>query len=265
MNLHRTEQASKALYSLKSNLNKFGTLSANLLLKIFDKKILPILTYGAEIWFSHNALDIEKIHHSFCKYVLKVPKQSPNVFVRGELGRSDILTLRCIILIKYWFKILEMNTNRYPSICYKLQLKWLNLNKRTNCWARDVKELLEGLGFGYAWYNQGVRDKRYFLAIFKQRVFDIDYQAWRGDVEDMGKLRTYKLLKEDLICESYLNEINISSYRKIMTKLRGGLLELRANTGRYENLAYEERNCLVCNVAIENEFHVCWRVVNIIQ
>ena len=71
----------------------------------------------------------------------------------------------------------------------------------------------------------------------------------------MGKLRTYKLLKEDLICESYLNEINISSYRKIMTKLRGGLLELRANTGRYKNLAYEERICLVCNVAIENEFH----------
>ena len=108
-----------------------------------------------------------------------------------------------------------MNTNRYPSICYKLQLKWLNLNKRTNCWARDVKELLEGLGFGYAWYNQGVGDKRYFLAIFKQRVFDIDYQAWQGDVEDMGKLRTYKLLKEDLICEAYLNEINISSYGKV--------------------------------------------------
>ena len=71
----------------------------------------------------------------------------------------------------------------------------------------------------------------------------------------MGKLRTYKLLKEDLICESYLNEININSYRKIMTKLRGGLLELRANTGRYENLAYEERICLVCNAAVENEFH----------
>ena len=94
-----------------------------------------------------------------------------------------------------------MNTNRYPSICYKLQLKWLNFNKRTNFWARDVKELLEGLGFGNAWYNQGVGDKRYFLAIFEERVFDIDTQAWRGDVQDMGKLRTYKLLKEELICE----------------------------------------------------------------
>ena len=49
-----SEQASKAIYGLKSNLSKFGTLSSNLLLKIFDTKILPILTYGAEIWFHTN-------------------------------------------------------------------------------------------------------------------------------------------------------------------------------------------------------------------
>ena len=53
-----------------------------------------------------------------------------------------------------------------------------------------------------------------------------------------------------------------------MTKLWGGLLELRANTGRYENLAYEERICLVCNVAIENEFHFlleCCQYISISQ
>ena len=81
----------------------------------------------------------------------------------------------------------------------------------------------------------------------------------------MGKLRTYKLLKEDLICETYLNEINISSYRKIMTKLRGGLLELRANTGRYENLAYEERICQCVMLQLKMSFIFCWSVVNILQ
>ena len=118
-----SEQASKAVYGLKSSLNQFGTLSTKLLFKIFDSKILPILTYGAEIWLSHTASDIERIHHSFCKYILKVPKQCPNVFARGELGRCDIYTPRCVKLIKYWFRILEMSVNRYPNICYKLQLK----------------------------------------------------------------------------------------------------------------------------------------------
>ena len=86
---------------------KFGTLSANLLLKIFDTKILPILTYGAEIWFSHKSLYIEKVHHSYCKYILKAPKHSPNVFARGELGRCDIYTLRCIKLINDIHKVLS--------------------------------------------------------------------------------------------------------------------------------------------------------------
>ena len=250
-----SEQASKAIYGLKSNLNQFGTLSTKLLFKIFDTKILPILTYGAEIWFSHTASDIERIHHSFCKYILKVPKQCPNVFARGELGRCDIYTLRCVKLIKYWFRILEMSVNRYPNICYKLQLKWLNANKKTNCWAKDVKTLLEQTGFGHVWYNQGVGDTVLFFKAFTQRLFDIDIHAWRYDVQDMNKLRTYNLLKEDLVCEYYLNEIDINLYRKVMTQFRGGLLDLRAQTGRYEKISYEERICPLCNDGIENEYH----------
>ena len=72
-----------------------------------------------------------------------------------------------------------------------MQLKWFNLNTRTNCWARDVKQLLEELGFGYAWYNKGVGNKYFFLTILKQRLFDIDTQVWRIDIHDMSKLRTY--------------------------------------------------------------------------
>ena len=40
------EQASKALFVMKSNLTRFGMLSVNLLFKIFDTKILQILMYG---------------------------------------------------------------------------------------------------------------------------------------------------------------------------------------------------------------------------
>ena len=43
------EQASKALFAVKRNLTQLGTLSVDLLFKIFDTKVLPILTYGAEI------------------------------------------------------------------------------------------------------------------------------------------------------------------------------------------------------------------------
>ena len=249
------EQASKALFAIKANLSKFETLSANVLLKIFDTKILSILTYGAEIWISHKGNDIENVQHSFCKYILCISKQSPNIFALGELGRYSITNNRIIKTIKYWLRILNMNENRYPKICYKLQCKWLNHNKRTDCWARDVKELLESLGFGYAWYNQSVANECHFISKILQRLKDIDILCWRNDIEEMNKLRTYRLFKENLICENYLNEINIISYRKALTKLRGGLLDLRANTGRYENINYNDRICKMCNDSIEDEYH----------
>lgn len=250
------EQASKAVFSLKSNLNKFGYLSANLLLKIFDTKILPILTYAAEIWYSHESLDVEKIHHDFCKYILRIPKRSPNIFARGELGRHTIYMTRCLKLIKYWLRILRLEDNRYPKVCYKLQYKWINQNPRTDCWARQVKEVLEKYGFGYVWSHQGVDNERIFISILKQRLFDIEIQSWRCDVQEMDKLRTYEILKENLVCEFYLNEKIIAPYRHVMSKLRGGFLDLRVHTGRYENTPYEDRMCPVCNTAVENEFHL---------
>ncbi|MEW8546516.1 MAG: reverse transcriptase family protein, partial [Candidatus Thiodiazotropha sp.] len=199
------EQASKALFSIKSKLSQFGSLSFNILFKIFDTKILPILTYGAEIWFGHESKDIEKVHHDYCKYILKVSKHTPNVFVRGELGRYSIYNVRCLKFIKYWLRILHMSNNRLPKICYKFQLKWLDANVQTKCWARDIRDLLLANGFGYAWYNQGVGNKRDFLRIFEQKLKDIDISIWFSEVADMSRLRTYRILKDRFCCETYLN------------------------------------------------------------
>ena len=42
-----------------------------------------------------------------------------------------------------------------------------------------------------------------------------------------------------------------------MTQFRGGLLDLRAQTGRYEKISYEEIICLLCKDEIENEYNFC--------
>ena len=52
----------------------------------------------------------------------------------------------------------------------------------------------------------------------------------------MSKLRTYKQLKEDLVCEFYLNEIRTSLYRKVMSQFRVGFLnyeQIRVDTKIY--------------------------------
>ena len=52
--------------------------------------ILPILTYGSEIWGFGDFTTIEKVHTDFLKRILNVKKSIPHVMVYGELGRFPV-------------------------------------------------------------------------------------------------------------------------------------------------------------------------------
>ena len=141
-----------------------------------------------------------------------------------------------------------MPNERLPKICYNLQCRLLEANPRTNCWAKDVKDTLLAWGFGYAWYNLGVGNNSLFFSQFKERNRDIEIGSWQHDVQNMDSLRTYKLLKTDFGCERYLKDIKTSSFKQILVNFRGGLLDLRANSGKFEGLSIAERRfCKLCN------------------
>ena len=56
--------------------------------------ILPILTYGSEIWGFHPAPDVEHVHMKFLKQILGVRPQTSNVTIYGELGRMPLSIIR---------------------------------------------------------------------------------------------------------------------------------------------------------------------------
>ena len=77
-------------------------------------------------------------------------------FVYGELGRTSYITKGYFIILKYWFKILLSDENKYTKIVYKLMLRDLErLHNKVN-WASLVKHLLMALGFYNVWLGQGV-------------------------------------------------------------------------------------------------------------
>ena len=53
---------------------------------IFDHTILPILNYGAEIWGGKDLTELEKLHLSTCKYILRVSHSMPTDDIYAELG-----------------------------------------------------------------------------------------------------------------------------------------------------------------------------------
>ena len=59
-------------------------------LSLFDSMIVPILTYGCEVWGVYNYKEVNKLHIRFCKYLLGVKKQTPTYAVYGELCRVPL-------------------------------------------------------------------------------------------------------------------------------------------------------------------------------
>ena len=98
-------KASKALLVIKQLQHTFTNIPVNVLFKLFDCKIKPILLYGAEVWGFQERNVIDKFHNNFCKYVLGVGKHVSSNAALAECGRNGIHVdyyLRCI---KYWCKL----------------------------------------------------------------------------------------------------------------------------------------------------------------
>ena len=60
-------QALKAIFNLNQYLYNFKDISPKHTLDLFDQLIVPILTYGSEIWGFSKPLQQERVHLQFYK------------------------------------------------------------------------------------------------------------------------------------------------------------------------------------------------------
>ena len=93
------QHASRALYNLCTVFNKIE-LPTSQKCKPFDSLVGSILNFGAEIWGTHEASDIELVHTKFLRRILNVKKSTNLTTLYGELGRVPLMVFRKV-MIKY--------------------------------------------------------------------------------------------------------------------------------------------------------------------
>ena len=71
------DKANKCLFSLLKKSKEWRAFDPGLPLYLFDHLVLPVLSYGCEIWGNHQWEEIEKIHLMICKFALEVKKSTP--------------------------------------------------------------------------------------------------------------------------------------------------------------------------------------------
>ena len=112
-----------------------------------------------------------------------------NDFIYGELGRIDYQSRRYLAIIKYWFKVICSEENKYIKQIYNMMLNDLAAHPLKRNWASCVKDLLCQLGFRIVWETQGVGNIEQFLGTFKQRVRDVFAQEWHTRLENSTRAR----------------------------------------------------------------------------
>ena len=85
-----TDRGLKAVYKLFNETHELYAPDPNLLCSLFDKLVQPVVLYGSKVWGFHSALDVERVHLSFCKRVLHVKRSTANYLIYGELGRFPL-------------------------------------------------------------------------------------------------------------------------------------------------------------------------------
>ena len=126
----------------------------SVIFSLFDKIVVPILCYGAEVWGYELRERIERVHMKFCKPVLGVAHSTSNAAVLGECRPYPLCVVYYRKCVTFWLKILSMNEPRLTKDCY-MECKYLDLNGRQT-WCTKIKDLLSRYGYADVWLNQGV-------------------------------------------------------------------------------------------------------------
>ena len=109
-------------------------VTPNVLFKIYDSQIQPILDYGSIVWYQgKNINELEVVHTGFLKKTLGVKPQTSTLAVYGECGRFPLELRQKELTLKYWCRLLKLPVDNQLHIVYKklIQLhNWIETGAR---------------------------------------------------------------------------------------------------------------------------------------
>lgn len=249
------DKATRAMFSVIGKGRKLG-LPIDILIKLFDCVVKPIILYGAEVWGPYQIDVLERVQLRFLKLSLKLPKNTPTVMVRGETGCNPLkVDVTCKVL-SYWFKVVNcQNEYKIANIMYRCMYSMFNEGSFKCQWLTFVKDKLDRLGLSEVFIKQGKEtDILSFKALVKQRSTDQYMQEWSNELENNTMCSNYRLYKKCFKIENYL--------MKLSTSLASNLLKFR--TRSIFGLRYDRLNdgiptsgkCYFCNAVCGDEFHL---------
>ena len=94
-----------------------------IIIELFDCLLEPKLLYGCEIWGNGSCKSLELYHTRFIKRTIDVKSTTNTSMIYAETGRFPLAIDINVQIIKYWLKILIMESNSYVKLVYNEMLQ----------------------------------------------------------------------------------------------------------------------------------------------
>ena len=250
---HIISQANKALFQLFVRIYNLN-LPVDLQIKLFDHTILPILTYGCEVWGYENLDSIEQFHCNFLRRITKTKKSTPRYMLYAELGRHPIDIIIKTRMIKYWNNLL---LSKHSKISYIVYQHAIDSNLTNFKWANHIKNVLDSTGLSYIWLHQSDIVGRKIHSQVKQVLLDQFRQEWHASLNSSSKGKIYSTIKSEIKLENYLLSLPNNERLNFM-HFRTGNHRFPIETGRWKqsSVPFFDRKCPLCTLnLIGDEMH----------
>ena len=247
------DRASRAMFSLMKKYNDLS-LPVDLMLDLFDKTVLPVLTYGCEIW-GHDVLDIvTKIQLKFYKCILSLRQSTPSMMVFGETGKYPVTVSIKTRMLCFWFKLcVSQYSNKLSCLVYKCLLKLYLSEKHKN----HFLQVLNNLGLSIFWANQTHIDVDFvwFKGKIKQCLKDQFLHQWYTHIDNDDMYINYRMYKPKFGQDAYFTLLPQNCMITILKFLTTNN-PLPVNKLRYNNIVRTDRICTKCDLNnVGDEFH----------
>ena len=166
--------------------------------KLFDRTIVPILSYGSETFGFENLQPLEKMHLDLLKTILKMKSSTPLIMIYGEFGRFPLENQVKTRMIKFWAKILTGKNTKISYKMYELLLYLHNKDIYSCKWILCIQKILQDVGLNYIWISETVPNIDWLCREVKDRLEMQFVQKWNSYVKASSKCINYRIFKQNL-------------------------------------------------------------------
>ena len=248
------DKARKALYAISYRTKNVRPLSPEVKFHIFKSLILPILTYGSEVW-SVNKSSLKTIDKVFLRYLrcaISIKANTSNVITIGESGQYLPSVACTISLMNFANRIFHMPDSTLVKQVFNELNKLHQLAFHT--WVSKALAIASDLNLDFSCSVSSFKNNSKHLVRARCR------NDWSEELKNIRKnpiLRTYVTFKSDFEIEPYLRLVKENKYRVAISRLRCSSHTLAIERRRHERPKppVEQRTCMKCVSSVEDEIH----------